>query len=443
MSLLDSPPRQLSSDPHRTPRSVRHRHRRRLSRLAAFVVLVLAASSMVAPPITPSEAAGQVRGITLPIHPDYVDKVNWRDTYGAPRSGGRSHIGVDMMGPKMVPLLAVRSGTITWGRFDNRGGSIVRFRDEDGWEYQYIHLNNDSPGTDDGAATCTEVFSARLCDAIDGGKLRKGTPVTEGEVIGYLGDSGNAESTRPHLHFEIYRPSGSSTVAVNPTASVDAARERVGTRPVPSGPPAEAAPGADGFVDHLWYRLNGRRPSASERAAFEAAVAADGQWSALGDVVTADNAAAAVDRLYLAFFQRYPDAAGIRYWAEKGGDGHDLEDIAEWFAESDEFKARYANVGFRTFLDRLYADVLDRPADDKGKQYWLDELSAGRVDRGTIVVQFTQSPEMRELSIYRNEIVAISLVGDGSVPSTAEIDAWAALRATTNLDRAIESWFQS
>jgi hypothetical protein len=48
---------------------------------------------------------------------------------------------------------------------------------------------------------------------------------------------------------------------------------------------------------------------------------------------------------------------------------------------------------------------------------------------------------MRQLSIYRNEIVAISLVVDGSVPSTAEIDAWAALRATTNLDQAIESRF--
>jgi hypothetical protein len=412
-------------------------------RLVAALVLALAASAVVAPPTTsPASAAAQVRPITLPIHADSVDRVGWRDTYGAPRGGGRSHIGVDMLGAKMIPLVAVRDATVTWGRFDNRSGSLIRLRDADGWEYQYIHLNNDTPGTDDGGASCSQVFSSRLCNAIEGGKFRSGTTVSEGEVIGYLGDSGNAEHVRAHLHFEIYRPSGDGTVAINPTPSVDAAKDRIANGPTPSGPPPQAAPGADGFGDHLWYRINGRRPSTSERAGFASAVAADGVWAAFADVVARDNAATAIDRLYLAFFQRHPDAAGIRYWSEKTGEGHRLEDVAEWFAMSEEFKARYANVDFSTFVDRLYTDVLGRPPDEKGKKYWLDRLAAGNVDRGTIVVQFTQSPEMRSLTAHRNEVIAVSLVADGSVPSQAAIDAWAAQRSSTGLDQAIAAWFQ-
>ncbi len=437
-----SPPPLGSSRPRRVePESPRGRSR--LVKLTTAIAAAVAVSAIVTPPIAPTAAAtDEVRTITLPIHPDHIDEVTWTDTYGAARGAGRRHIGVDIMGEKMIPLVAARSGTITWGRFDNAGGSIIRFRDEDGWEYQYIHLNNDSPGTDDGRAACTEVLSARLCGAVDGdGDLRRGTAVTEGEVIAYMGDGGNAEGTRAHLHFEIYRPSGDGTEAINPTASVDAARDRIGTSPTPSGPPPVVAPGADGFTDHLWYRLHGRRPTSAERAAFDTAVDADGVWGALATTIAADNAATAVDRLYLAFFQRYPDTEGITYWSQKAGDGHRLEDIAEWFAESDEFRERYANVDFGTFLDRLYIDVLGRRPDDGGKEYWLRELAARRVDRGTIVVQFTQSPELRRLAARRSEVVALSLLADGTAPSAAAVDTWADDRTTTGLHRAIQDWF--
>ena len=419
-----------------------HRRSPLLVRLGALLALALAASMLVVPPVTPAGAA-EVRRITLPIHADHADRVEWTDTYGAPRGGGRSHIGVDMLGEKMIPLVAARSGTITWGRFDNGGGSILKIRDDEGWEYQYIHLNNDSPGTDNGAAACTEVFSARLCGALDGDRFRSGTTVTEGEVIAYLGDGGNAEHTRPHLHFEIYRPSGGGTVPINPTPSVDAALDRLGGGSAPSGPPPVAAPGEDGFTDHLWYRLNGRRPTGSERAAFDAAVASDGIWAALADKVANGNSATSIDRLYLVFFERYPDADGIRYWLDKVGDGHRLEDVAEWFALSAEFEARYGGVDFATFVDRLYLDVLGRSPDENGKRYWLDKLDAGEVNRGTIVVYFAQSGEMRDLTRHRNEIVALTLLRDGTVPDAGAVSSWTGQRSSTDLGPAIASWFPS
>jgi murein DD-endopeptidase MepM/ murein hydrolase activator NlpD len=76
----------------------------------------------------------------------------------------------------------------------------------------YIHLNNDTPGTDDGANLRQHAFAA----GID-----KGSKVTAGQTVGFLGDSGNAEEAGAHLHFELHAPDGT---VVNPYASLIAAR---------------------------------------------------------------------------------------------------------------------------------------------------------------------------------------------------------------------------
>ena len=410
------------------------------------LILAIALVITLSPSISTTEAAsGTLRTITLPIHPDRADDVTWTDTWGAPRGGGRSHIGVDMLGEKMIPLVAVRSGTVTWGRFDNAGGSILRFRDDDGWEYQYIHLNNDSPGTDNASAACTETFSAHLCSNVVNGRLAKGTRIEEGDVIAYMGDGGNAEGTRPHLHFEIYRPSGSGVTSINPTPSVDAALARVlagDTRPTPSGPPEPVAPGENGFADHFWFRLHGRYPTAAERAEFNEQIS-DGLWPVVAEHLNSSNTAATIDRLYLAFFRRYPDVDGINYWVEVVGSGEGLLDVAGWFAESDEFQSRYGGIPFGTFLDRLYLDVLGRTPDEDGKAHWLAELERGEVTRGGIVVNFTESDELVAMTDRRNEIVVLTLVVDGTVPTEDEVQAWVNLRATMSAAEATARWYPS
>lgn len=135
-------------------------------------------------------------------------RVSYSDTFGAARSGGRSHQGQDLMGARHTPLVAAADGTVTSLTWSNSGlsGNSLTITDADGWRYVYIHLNNDTPGTDDGS----NVYERAFADGI-----AKGQKVKAGEVVGYLGDSGNAESTSPHLHFEIHRPDGSVINAYN------------------------------------------------------------------------------------------------------------------------------------------------------------------------------------------------------------------------------------
>ena len=313
----------------------------------------------------------------------------------------------------------------------------------DGWEYNYVHLNNDTPGTDDGRARCSQVFSARLCSYVDGdGKFVTDVQVTEGEVLGYVGDSGNAEWTSPHLHFEVAAPDGDGgVVAVNPTPYVDAARRALESGVGPLDPPPMAAPGDDGFENHLWYRLHGRYPTRAEASAFSANAQANGLWIAIAAEVGDGSTAAMVDRLYLAFFRRYPDTEGLEYWLGVRASGASMEDIADWFAQSGEFQDRYGSIGFEQFLDLLYRDVLGRSPDRVGKDYWLDLLEQGEVNRGTIVVHFTESAEMKTIAGHRNEIVAISLVAEGRVPTAADVAAWTNLRSSRARAEALAAWF--
>ncbi len=114
--------------------------------------------------------------------------VSFSDTWGAPRSGGRTHKGVDMMAARGTPIVAIFDGTIRRISTSNLGGKQVYLRDGDGDEYFYAHL--------------------------DGyGDISVGQRVSAGYVIGYNGSTGNAPEWLPHLHFE-YHPGGGS--AVNP-----------------------------------------------------------------------------------------------------------------------------------------------------------------------------------------------------------------------------------
>lgn len=114
--------------------------------------------------------------------------VSFTDSWGAPRSGGRAHQGVDMIAARNTPLVAIYSGTIRRISTGNLSGLSVWLQAGNGDQFFYAHLESY-------------------------GDISVGQSVSEGQVIGYNGSSGNAPSWLPHLHFE-YHPGGGS--AVNP-----------------------------------------------------------------------------------------------------------------------------------------------------------------------------------------------------------------------------------
>jgi peptidoglycan hydrolase-like protein with peptidoglycan-binding domain len=135
--------------------------------------------------------------VDYPLIFPVAGKNNYGDSFYAGRGSGVHHA-TDVMASKMTPVVAVASGTVVW-----TGSSCctIQIRHNDGWKSKYIHLNNDSPGTDDGQGW-----------GIAPG-IKIGSKVKAGQLIGWVGDSGNAEGTAPHLHFELVDPDG---VNVNP-----------------------------------------------------------------------------------------------------------------------------------------------------------------------------------------------------------------------------------
>ncbi|MFP3915936.1 MAG: M23 family metallopeptidase [Actinomycetota bacterium] len=136
--------------------------------------------------------------------------------FGAARDGGnRLHEGNDISAPALQPIVAVSDGTVTRIAGDSGiSGYRIHLRHDDGWSSLYIHLNNDTAGTDDSSGIGIRP------------DLAEGDRVEAGDVIGWNGDSGNAEDTVHHLHFELRDPSGSP---VDPRPSLEAATRTTDT----------------------------------------------------------------------------------------------------------------------------------------------------------------------------------------------------------------------
>jgi murein DD-endopeptidase MepM/ murein hydrolase activator NlpD len=121
------------------------------------------------------------RGLEFPV--EGVDRDELRDTFSDTRGQGRSHEALDIMAPRGTPVRAVEDGTIA-KLFESRGGgglTIYQFDPSETFCYYYAHLDGYALG------------------------IREGQTVRRGQVIGYVGSTGNASSDAPHLHFTIFQ----------------------------------------------------------------------------------------------------------------------------------------------------------------------------------------------------------------------------------------------
>lgn len=146
---------------------------------------------LAAPGEEPAEPDQEPEGMTESGMVCPVDGFHtFTDTWGAPRSGGRRHEGVDFMAARGTPVAAVTDGVIKRLRTGGLGGITVRLVDAKGDEYYYAHLDSRAPG------------------------LSVGQEVRAGGLLGTVGTTGNSPDHIPHLHWE-FLPGGGK--AVNPT----------------------------------------------------------------------------------------------------------------------------------------------------------------------------------------------------------------------------------
>ncbi|MBD0337933.1 MAG: M23 family metallopeptidase [Thermoleophilia bacterium] len=115
-------------------------------------------------------------GYVFPVH----GPASFADTFGADRAVVVWHHGEDIIAPLGAPVLAVADGTVFSVGWNDLGGNRLWLRDLNGNEFYYAHLSAFSPL------------------AVDGARVKAG------DVLGFVGNSGDAEATPPHLHFEIH-----------------------------------------------------------------------------------------------------------------------------------------------------------------------------------------------------------------------------------------------
>lgn len=101
------------------------------------------------------------------------------DTWGAARSQGRSHEGIDIFAPRGTPIQATTQGIVSKVGENNLGGRVVVVVGPGGAGHYYAHLE-------------------------DYADIAPNDWVNAGDIIGYVGDSGNAKGTPPHVHYGIY-----------------------------------------------------------------------------------------------------------------------------------------------------------------------------------------------------------------------------------------------
>lgn len=111
-------------------------------------------------------------------------------------------------------------------------------------------------------------------------------------------------------------------------------------------------------------------------------------------------------RLYNAAFDRAPDKGGLGYWIDAADKGMSLGNMAASFTTSSEFIGLYgATHTHSEFLNKLYTNVLDRPADAGGLSYWQNQLDTGAMTESQVLVSFSESAE--------NKIAVVGQIQNG------------------------------
>ncbi|AZG16611.1 M23 family metallopeptidase [Cupriavidus pauculus] len=158
---------------------------------ALLVAIAWAAWPWLAPAIDrmiyAARLSAQPAPTSLPVPVQGVSRKALRDTWGGARSGGRKHEGIDIFASRGRPVLSATEGIVTRVGTNRLGGNVVWVMGPGRQMHYYAHLDGYAP-------------------------IRAGDRVAPGTPLGYVGDTGNARGTPPHLHYGVYGAGG----AINP-----------------------------------------------------------------------------------------------------------------------------------------------------------------------------------------------------------------------------------
>lgn len=124
---------------------------------------------------------------TLPVPVAGVKPRNLQDTWGAIRSGGRTHEGIDIFAPKGTPVHSTTHGIVMRVGQNRLGGNVVSVLGPGRQVHYYAHFERVAP-------------------------IRVGDIVSPGDLLGYVGNTGNARTTPSHLHYGLYLPGGRASI---------------------------------------------------------------------------------------------------------------------------------------------------------------------------------------------------------------------------------------
>jgi murein DD-endopeptidase MepM/ murein hydrolase activator NlpD len=160
-------------------------HERPMATSGSRAPLEAAAASPAASIGPPADNPDELKDRHLLIPVDGVKPEQLTRQFSDERSGSRQHEAIDILAPRNTPVRAVEDGTIAKLFLSKAGGiTVYQFDPDKDFCYYYAHLERYADG------------------------LREGQAVEKGQIIGYVGTSGNAPKNTPHLHFAIFRLTG-------------------------------------------------------------------------------------------------------------------------------------------------------------------------------------------------------------------------------------------
>lgn len=230
-------------------------------------------------------------------------------------------------------------------------------------------------------------------------------------------------------------PAAISTVVISSAVAgrelVDAAASRSGPERV-SAPtqrvPEPVANVARPFVTPPAFAVREFAPGSKGHSE---AIAENIASEAFQDVVTP------LARLYLAYFGRVPDYEGFDYYIGERDRGEPLEAIADEFAGSAEFNARYGSLDNAAFVDLVHQNIFGIPPGAEQRAYWVDQLASGRLTRGQLMLINSESPGFVAMTASQVFVAIAYAETLGRAPDPAELSRWVRFLDGGNPSRAL------